>query len=249
MLAAAALVAAGCGFNPLASRVSDPRGGVRACSTPGALDAGDERRGLLRVDVDGDGRRDAVAVLADYSGPPNCRFFLAVDPAVGELLTVELRDPIVGEPSAVALRDHPEPRLSAVAEIDGIPGLEMLVTLAQSASGGGVGVFAAHGDQLVRLRRAGSSDDDLFWSNHHNYVVSGVDCQGRLVVSTSAERDPLTWLWTARRTFLHVDRLRFWRVGDEVRTIRDLARLPEFRPDNLWFRDCAGFRVAPLARF
>lgn len=182
-------------------------------------------------------------MLARYSGRPGCRFFLVVRRARGRPLVARLADPLV-DASAAEVRDLLYPRLSALAAIDRAPGLELLVTIDQSASGGGVGVFTVRKGRIVRLRVSGAPARTLFWILGHNYYARATDCVGRLVVSTSAERAAPAWTWSVRRTFLRVDGTSFRRVRATVVRTRSLDRFPEFRPDALWFRSCPGFRLA-----
>ncbi|HEX6262250.1 MAG TPA: hypothetical protein VF097_05315 [Actinomycetota bacterium] len=72
------------------------------------------------TDVDGDGETARVRLIADEERPPECRYFLYVEPPVGTPLSAVV-PPMEGVPSV--------PEILMAAEIDGEPGHEIVVDI------------------------------------------------------------------------------------------------------------------------
>ena len=92
----------------------------------------------LHGDVDGDGRTDRVTLRVDRRRPRACRHVVVVRKIAAPV------KPLPWPGTA--------PRLLLLAEIDGRAGVEPVVTLSPANVYRPGAVFAARGDELVRLR-------------------------------------------------------------------------------------------------
>ena len=131
----------------------------------------------LSGDVDGDGTEDEIFLAHDDAGGPGCKSFVVVDVAGPEVYTAAV-DPS-GTPRAL-----PEPRLKTLADIDGEPGLEIVVDVEMGASTQFAAVFVLD-DSLERLDvkgrgpgpfAAGLAREDLFPYGGSVGHIEGVDC-------------------------------------------------------------------------
>lgn len=132
---------------------------------------------MLSGDVDGDGTEDEVYLAHDDAGEPGCKSFVLVDVVGPEVYTAAV-DPS-GTPRAL-----PEPLLKTLAEIDGEPGLEIVVDIEMGASTQFAGVFVLD-DSLQRLDVKGRGPgpfaaelgrEDLFPYGGSVGHIEGVDC-------------------------------------------------------------------------
>jgi hypothetical protein len=162
----------------------------------------------LHGDVDGDGKADRVTLRVDRSRPRACRHVVVVR---GRVAPVR---PLPWPGTA--------PRLLQLAELDGRPGFEPVVTLSPAAVYRPGAVFAARGRKLVRLRLGRGSLFPL-----QDEFPTETDCTGDtgeiVVVTSEVAEDDSYWdvtrsRYRARGTrFRRVYRERFWSpVGTEL---------------------------------
>lgn len=130
--------------------------GMTGCSNQvDAIEGGEQARGEVRGDVDGDGSDDVVYVVRDQAGPPGCQTFLVAETADG-VLSTPTEEPDV----SYALQ---APRVNSLVQIDGSGGLEILVDLEQGASTQFLGMFTIADGALEKVRiGGGSAYGDLF---------------------------------------------------------------------------------------
>lgn len=114
-----------------------------------AVAAGERAGGKVEGDVDGDGAEDVVYVVRDADGPPGCQTFVVAEVA-GEQLAAPAEEPDI----SYGLQ---APRVNSLVEVDGSPGLEILVDLEQGASTQFLGMFKVHDGSLERVRIGGGS--------------------------------------------------------------------------------------------
>ena len=112
------------------------------------------RHGLMRGDVDGDGNRDAVWILARRVDG-RCRYFVKAD-----LGDTSDRKRLRGH--RYTLRNSS--RVMAMIEIDTVPGREFGIVLEQGASTSFAGLFTIRADRIHRMRvdGPGAPTGDLF---------------------------------------------------------------------------------------
>lgn len=156
----------------------------------------------LRGDVDGDGGADRVTLRVDRRRPRACRRVVVVRTGAARI--------------AAAVRPLPwpgtAPRLLLLAELDGRPGVEPVVTLSPAAVYRPGAVFAARGGGLVRLRLGRSGlfplDDEF---------PASTDCAdgpGRIAVVTSQVAADDSY-WDVERSVYRARGRRFRRVSTE----------------------------------
>jgi hypothetical protein len=186
----------------------------------------------LLGDVDGDGRADRVTLRVDRTRPASCR----------HIVVVELRGGNAIAPVRPLSWPGTDPELLLLAEIDGRPGLEPVITLSPFNVYRPGAVFAARGGALSRMRLAGVDPADLFPLDDE--FPAGVDCAGEpgtIVVTHGNLARGTDRFWEIRRTVYRASGSRFRPVGARrfrVEVGPDAAkRWPELagRP----FRSCA----------
>lgn len=146
---------------------------------PAALQGAPE--GSLTGDVTGDGEPDSIVLHADEDGAPGCTAFLSID---GRWSAAIDQDGMVAEAGL--------PSLMGLVQIDGRPGLDIVVRLLSGASTEFAGVFTVGSGQLERLQiddAAGSGD--LFAYGGGVTHLDGVDCdeEGRVVIASAVSQD------------------------------------------------------------
>lgn len=159
-----------------------------------ARDVALRRPRVVDGDVDGDGAQDRAAVAVDEDGPAGCRAFVVVE-ANGELFS---RPVAVDDGALVA--GFPAPR--SLAEVDALPGLDVVVDVAAGASTQFAAVFSLGGDDLVQVAVEGDepATDDLFAFGGSVGHLDGVDCtEEGFVAVTSAVAQRRSY--RVRRTF------------------------------------------------
>lgn len=177
--------------------------------------------GRLSGDIDGDGSAEEVLLYRDEEGDPGCEAFLvagrngAVHPVIQEGMT-----------SGSGL-----PNLLGMAQIDGRPGLDVVVRLLAGASTEFVGVFSAAGGELERLRVEDSSGSgDLFAYGGGVAHLDAIDCdeEGRVIVSSAVSEDGDGYTYT--RTVYEYDggALVPVETSEVVVAAEDIPDLPEF---------------------
>lgn len=200
-------------------------------------------RGVLRGDVDADGRSDRVSVVARYRARPGCRLALRVQLGAEGRLFARLYE--APDATGADLQRQPWPRLLALVKVDPRPGLQPVVSVQLGSSTVFVGVFAIRGGHLVRLATPLSA-----FAAGASAVATAVDCwhgaRSGIVVSSFAQAN--VHGWDVSRGFYHLVGNRF-RPGGELPAVRvkTLAALPEFRGDGLpIFPSCTVARVRHL---
>jgi hypothetical protein len=191
-----ALVALGC-------EQSDRK--AKPCADVAAGDserpAGYRTKGRALVgDVDGDGGRDRVTLRVNAKRPPSCR----------HVLVVELRDRIATAPVRPLAWPGTDPELLLLAEIDGRPGLEPVITLSPFNAYRPGAVFSARGAKLSRMRLEGVYSAELFPLDDE--FPTGVDCAGdpgTIVVTHGNLARGGDRFWDIRRTVYRVFGSRF----------------------------------------
>jgi hypothetical protein len=189
----------------------------------------------LAGDVDGDGDADRVTLREDETRAPHCRHLLVVELASGTAV------------AAVEPLDWPgtDPALLLLAEIDGRPGLEPVLTLSPAAVYQPGAVFTVRGGGLARMRLEAGAPSRLYPELFplDDEFPAGVDCAerpGRIVVTVGSLAEGGDRFWDVTRTLLRasgsgfepIRRQRFRvEVGPEAQ-----QRWPELAGDP--FRSC-----------
>ena len=200
-------------------------------------------RGVIRADVDADGRPDRVSVVARYGAAPGCRLALRVQLATG----ISLFHRLVETPHTTGsdLRKQSWPRLLSLVKVDPRPGLQPVVSIQFGSSTVFVGLFAIHGGRLVRLAAPESA-----FGGGVSGVASAVDCwhgagSGE-VVSSFAQSNINGWAVSRSLLRLVGDGFRHVTAHASLR-VKNLAALPEFHGPGLGiFSSCIVARVRHL---
>jgi len=187
-------------------------------------DASLARSGSLTGDVDGDGSEDEIRLATDEDGSEGCRDFVIVD--TGDALHA------VGILQATLPPELNFPQLRTLAQIDGRPGLEVVVDLGVGASTQFAGAFTMGAGRLERLKLT----VDVVAGGQHLFAyggsvghLSGVDCvDGNGIVSTIATPDGNRYF--AMRVFLVFERGAF-RPADTKEARALFEELPERFPE------------------
>ena len=185
-------------------------------------------------DVDADGAGDRVTLRLDAKRPARCRHVVVVQLEGGATAVATV--PPLGWPGG-------NPQLLLLAEIDGRPGLEPVVTLSPANVYRPGLVFTLSRGRLLLMRLEQATAPEHF--PLYDEFPAGVDCAGRpgtLVVTRSAIAEGGDRFWDVTRSFYRSAakaRFVFVRterflvdVGDEA-----AARWPEVRGDP--FLRCA----------
>ena len=139
------------------------------------------------ADVDGDGASDDVHVAMDDAGGEGCAAFLVVERADGETVAAPVWE--IGAQGGL-----PAPRINGFVDIDGRPGVEVLVDEAAGASTQFIGAFVYLDDDFQRITVEGGVEgtvgvpgaSDLFPYGGSVGHFEMVDCAGERVVVASA---------------------------------------------------------------
>jgi hypothetical protein len=185
-------------------------------------------------DVDADGAGDRVTLRADGNRPARCRHLLVAQIGGGRTSVA---------PVAPLPWPGTDPKLLLLAEIDGRPGLEPVVTLSPVAVYRPGAVFTLSRGTLLRMRLDRVRVPELFPLSDE--FPSGVDCAGRpgmIVVTDSGFAGGGDGPSHVVRSFYRATGARF----DFVRATRFQLgvgpeagqRWPEIRDDP--FRQCRG---------
>ncbi len=197
------------------------------------------RHGLMRGDVDGDGNRDAVWIIARRRSG-RCRYFVKAD--LGDSTD---RKRIRG--SRFALRNYS--RVMAMIKVDTVSGKEFGVVLEQGASTTLAGLFTIRANTIRRMNvhGTGAPPDDLFAYGGGISFQFAVDCARRRpagqVIYTEAVYDEGSNRYKVRRKWFQVVGIDFHRTAEptqreRVRPGRLHERFYEFR--NNPFGSCPG---------
>lgn len=159
-------------------------------------------------DVDADGRRDRVSLRVDGKRPARCRHLLVVRITGG--VTAVATVPPLPWPGT-------DPRLLLLVEVDGRPGLELVITLTSRAAVYRPGaVFTLSQGELLRLRLERVPVPELF--PFYDEFPAGVDCAGQpgtIVVTQGLIADEGDGFWDITRSFYRAAGARFAFVRDE----------------------------------
>ena len=188
----------------------------------------------LLGDVDADGRNDRVTLRVSTTRPARCRHLLAVQVAGGK--TAVSTVPPLPWPGT-------DPQLLLLAEVDGRPGLEPVITLSPAAVYRPGAVFTLNQGRLLRMTLEGASVPALF--PFYDEFPAGVDCTGRpgaIVVTQGRIADEGDGSWDITRSFYRAAGARFALVRRE-RFLVEVGpeagqRWPEVRGDP--FPRCPG---------
>lgn len=145
-----------------------PPGCPRGTSDPGrGLPSGYRRAGpALHGDVDGDAEDDEVWLSVDDRRPPRCRTFLILDPARG----LPLKSSVTLAPIGV-----PAVRLEAMAQINGLRGLEIIVRVGMDGGISLLRTYAWH-DGLHPLLTMRGEEEHVFRVGREDGRFGQVDC-------------------------------------------------------------------------
>jgi hypothetical protein len=194
----------------------------------------------LEGDLRGDGRPSRATILGDEERPPRCRYFLGVeDPE-----STDSYAPIEGASSL----PHDLPSLLKVVQIDGEPGLEVVVEFGGPMHPHRPGqIFTFDEGSLVAMRterpRFEGGRPILF--PLHGEFAGGVDCTGEpgAIVVTSgdlAEGGTDDSRYEVTRTFYRAEGGLFVETRREMHTVEvgtERERWPELADDP--FRSCS----------
>ncbi|MDQ4064475.1 MAG: hypothetical protein M3161_00320 [Actinomycetota bacterium] len=200
---------------------------------------GDHLASEASADVDGDGTEDEIYLVRDDAAPEDCRAFLVVA-TQGEDARV-VSEPVWRRGSRATV---PEPRIHSVVQIDGEPGIEIVVDEAAGASTRFAGAFTFDGDALERIAPAEPTE---FWSGAEEFLfpyggsvghIEGADCadQHDVVVSVALPAGPSANTYAIARRFFDLE-------GAEL-VERDLVRTVATADDV--FEDFPEFRASPF---
>ena len=196
------------------------------CPNQAGVTTGDDAFGRsLKGDVSGDGQPDVVTIVRDESGPQGCQTFLIVESAAGERST-----PIDQEGMST---DVGFPALVSLANIDGEPGLDVVMNMVAGASTQFAGVFTAADGVPQRLRFEQPTEfGDLFPTGGSVGHLEASDCvgPGAIVISRAVPQGDEYKI--TRTAYVVVDGL-LTPQEEGVKTARlpieRLDRFPEFR--------------------
>ena len=180
------------------------------------------RHGLMRGDVDGDGNRDAVWILAKRRNG-RCRYFVKAD-----LGDTEDRKRLHG--SRFVARHHS--RVMAMVKVDTVPGKEFGVVLEQGASTAFAGLFTIRANTIRRMRVEGNGApaDDLFPYGGSIAFQFAVDCARHRppgqVISTEAVYDQDANRYKVKRRWFQV-------VGVDLQRTNEPTQRERVRPGRL----------------
>jgi hypothetical protein len=196
-----------------------------ACPNQEAVVADDSLRtaGAAAGDVDGDGIDEGVTIFFDPSGEDGCEAFVVA--RSGE--EVVLAGPLETWSSDFGL---PMPTINSLREVDGEPGLEVVVNMGAGASTQFVGIVALE-DGAFRQVTSEVADEagGLFGTGGSLGHLEAVDCtpDGRVVASLAA---PAGDRYRVERRFLVFDGTEL--IEDDVEVsrvpIEEINDFPEY---------------------
>lgn len=185
-------------------------------------------------DLDGDGDAESVAVHFDPSGDAGCQGFVVAESADGTIAA-----PLETWRTDFGL---PAPTLDTLREVDGEPGLEVVVNMGMGASTQFVGIVTAEGGVLHQVTAEPGDNavgEGLFGFGGSVGHVEAVDCApGGGIVSSFATPDGSSY--RVERRFLVFDGTRLVedRVEVETAPLEEIDRFPEYRKSP--FGSCSG---------
>ncbi|MDQ3981941.1 MAG: hypothetical protein M3271_04595 [Actinomycetota bacterium] len=180
--------------------------------------------GEVAGDVDGDGTEESVTIFFDRAGEDGCEAFVVA--RSGE--EVAAAGPLETWRSDFGL---PMPTLNSLREVDGEPGLEVVVNMGAGASTQFVGIVTAEGGALRQVTSdvPDQAGEGLFGVGGSIGHLEAIDCadDGRVVASFAA---PAGAEYRVERRFLVFEGTEL--VADEIEiervTIEQLNEFPEY---------------------
>lgn len=202
--------------------------GARRCPDAAKVVTDPELRapGGATADLDGDGEEEKIFIARDDDAQAGCAEFLVAHGAT-KTAVATLAQPGLDTSAVGAV-----PTILTVAQVDGRPGLDVVVNLVAGASTQFAGVYSMAGGELERVRVKGDlpEADDLFPYGGSVGHIEASDCTpGGAVVVSQAVPDT-TRRYDVTRRFLRFDG-QAWRVDRTQRRempLDNLSRLPEF---------------------
>jgi hypothetical protein len=126
----------------------------------------------VRVDVDGDGRRDKVAVITDGNAAPACRAFVAVRVRGGDGYSNALDRSAVPPPGVNA-------RLEALPDLGNDPGSEIVIDTRAKVDGILSQLFTLTADGLTRVPMPAFEDGNFYVEGAGVTYPRGASCSGK----------------------------------------------------------------------
>ena len=184
-------------------------------------------------DVDGDGTADSVSVRFDPEGEPGCQAFVVAESEDGLLAgALETWRSDFGLPA---------PTLSTLQEMDGDPGMEIVVNMGAGASAQFVGIVKASAgalEQVVPDAGDNAVGEGLLGFGGSVGHLEAVDCFDGGIVSSFAAPDGRSYRVERRFLVFEGTRLVEDRVEVERTPLEEIERFPEYRASP--FGSCSG---------
>jgi hypothetical protein len=140
----------------------------------------------VRVDVDGDGRRDRVAVITNPGAGPSCRVFVAVKVRGGDGYSDAL------DSSAVPPRGV-NARIEAFPDLGNDPGAEIVVDTRAKVDGIFAQLFTLTTDGLTRVQMPAFEDGNFYVEGAGVTYPRAASCTGKgamiLSMATALDHD------------------------------------------------------------
>jgi hypothetical protein len=167
---------------PPPSAVPEPPEAVCPNQTAVVADESLQTEGAVAGDVDGDGTEEVVSIFFDPSGADGCQAFVVAHS--GEEIVAA--GPLESWSSDFGL---PMPTLNSLRDVDGEPGLEVVVNMGAGASTQFVGIAALAEGAFSQVTSAAAGEaGGLFGVGGSVGHLEAVDCapDGRVVASFAA---------------------------------------------------------------
>ncbi len=194
-------------------------------------------RSRLRVDVNGDGRLDKVAVASVPGAAKPCRAFVGVRVQGGSTYSTHLI------PDAVPVKGLPA-RIVGLPDLGSRPGAQIVVDTRAAVDSLLAQMFTLAGGDLRRVQVPGFKDGTFIVEGGGVIYPYGAACtaDGRMVLSNAAQtRDGKHYRVTRRTYDIRGDRIRFADPvlkRTTVRVNRFVVRFPEFAGPH--WKACTG---------
>jgi len=195
-------------------------------------------RSTLRVDVDGDGRLDEVAVATDHDAGKRCRAFVGVRVEDGSTYSTHLH------PGAVPPIEGLRARVVGLPDLGDAPGAQIVVDTRAAVDSVLAQMFTLTADGLRRVHVPVFEDGTFIVGGGGVVYPYAAACtrDGRMVLSTAEQSEDGERFRVTRRTYeVSGPRLRFSDPEVEGATVPvdELAgRFPEFAGAH--WRACTG---------
>jgi hypothetical protein len=175
-------------------------------------------------DVDGDGARDTISIHIDPTGDGECRTFLTVETGAGRFSSSAW---LVGGEGGL-----PEPRITAIVDIDSDGYKEVILDEATGASTQFVGVYRITAGGLVWVRSRESHGLFAYGGSVGHLEAIGCAAEGMIVASSAipaADESGETYKVRRRIFSLSTGKLEPEKTEHHSISIHDLERFPEYR--------------------